>query len=241
MLYALRHTIADKATLASLRTRPELRKATDQMLWAYEAAKKCLEGISLEPSELGIVLGSGQGELETTKEYYRVLAQENMARPFLFQNSLHHSTAGMVSLALKITGPAVTVSDAFYSGESALDMAATLLDSGQCLACVVIGVDTLVPALEAAISSRYPVKLDRGEGAAALLVAREEGWEKIGGGADFVIESWSRGFEAPVECGNGFYEADGIARLIESRKTEGELTLAKPDGSFSRFQLRSGT
>lgn len=241
MLYALRSAIADKNSLGALRSRAELRKATEMMLWAYEAARLCLEGVSLPPHELGLVVGSGQGELETTKEYYRVLAQENAARPFLFQNSLHHSTAGMLSLALRITGPAVTVSDSFFSGESAIDMAATLLDSRQCLACVVVGVDTLVPDLDKAIRTRFPKDFVRGEGAAALLVAREEGWEKLGGKAEFVIESWSRGFEADSKNLSGFYEADGIARLIEGKLTEGALTQPKPDGTYSRFQLRRGT
>ena len=241
MLYALRSSIAGKESLGALRSRPELRKATEMMLWAFEATRACVEGVGLTGSELGIVVGSGQGELETTKEYYRVLAQENVARPFLFQNSLHHSTAGMLSLALKITGPAVTVSDSFFSGESAVDMAATLLDSRQCLACLVVGVDTLVPAFEKPIRTRFPKDLVRGEGAAALLVAREEGWEGLGGKAEFVIESWSRGFETDSKNLNGYYEADGIARLIEGKNTEGALTQPKPDGTFSRFQLRRGT
>jgi len=242
MLYALRTSIAEKSSLAALRARPELRKATEMMLWAFAAAKGCLEGVSLPGHELGIVVGSGQGELETTKEYYRALALENAARPFLFQNSLHHSTAGMLSLALKITGPSVTVSDSFFSGESAVDMAATLLDSRQCLACVVVGTDTLVPTFDKAIRTRFPKDLERGEGAAALLVAREEGWDKLGGKADFVIESWSRGFEAGAKSKlGGYYEADGIAQLIAGRQTEGPLTQPKPDGTFSRFQLRKGT
>ncbi len=240
MLYALRSSIARKNSLTALRSRPELRKATEQMLWAFEAARLCLDGLALPPHELGIVVGSGQGELETTKEYYRFLAQENAARPFLFQNSLHHSTAGMLSLALKITGPAVTVSDSFFTGESAVDMAASLLDSRQCLACLVVGVDTLVPSLYKAIHIRYPKTLRLGEGAAALLLAREEGWEKLDGKAEFVIESYTRGFASSSENLDGFYEANAIACLIGKKESEGELSLPKPDGSFSRFQLRRG-
>jgi 3-oxoacyl-(acyl-carrier-protein) synthase len=236
-LYVLSSALARKLALPALRRAPELRKATDQMLWAFEAARLCLADFPV--GELGLVVGSGQGELETTKEFYRALALEGAARPFLFQNSLHHSTAGLLSLALKIKGPAVTVSDAFFSGESALDMAATLLDSRQCLACLVIGVDTLVPDLEPGVRTRYPKGLELGEGAAALLVARKEGLARSGRPCAFVVESWGRASgHSPVPPAPGYYEANAIACLAESQNASA-LTLPKPDGSCAHFRLRA--
>ena len=166
MLYVLRSAVPRRDAIPLLRTRPELRKATDQMLWAYAAAARCLEAFPAQEDSLGLVVGSGQGELETTKEYYKWLARENSPRPFLFQNSLHHSTTGMLSMALKIRGAAATVSDHFFSAESALDLASTLLASRQCETCLVVGVDTIVPDLAPGVRARYPASLEFGEGAA---------------------------------------------------------------------------
>jgi len=37
--------------------------------------------------------------------YLKGLAQKNLARPFLFQNSLHHSTTGFLSQKYQLLGP----------------------------------------------------------------------------------------------------------------------------------------
>ena len=234
MLYVTRAAVARKESLASLRAKPELRKATEQMLWAYAAASACLEG-SGSSEMLGLVLGSGQGEIETTKEYFKFLGRDGMARPFLFQNSLHHSTAGMLSQTLGIKGPSATVSDHFFSGESALDLAQTFLDSAQCSACLVVGVDTLVPELEVGVRARYPEGLVVGEGAGALLVAREATAPL------FRILS-SRVLRAPGAENAalpGFYDSNAIAELAAANR-EGIFALPKPDGTSSRFELGVG-
>ncbi len=241
MIYILKAAIANRDSLAHLRARSELRKATEQMLWAFDAASRCLESFPLRRDQLGLVVGSGQGELETTKEYYKSLSREGTARPFLFQNSLHHSTTGMLSQALQITGAGATVSAGFHSGESALELAISFLESGQCAACLVVGVDTLVPELKLGIDTLYPANLERGEGAAALLVALEEGYRFIGGTPAFAIESFNRSEErtaVPMETLRGYYEADGLAKLIDGARNGAEVILPKPDGSAAHFRLR---
>lgn len=234
MLFVTHAAIAQKESLATLRLKPELRKATEQMLWAYAAASACLNGAG-SAQDFGLVLGSGQGEIETTKEYYKFLGRKGLARPFLFQNSLHHSTTGLLSQTLGIRGPSATISEHFFSGESALDLAQTFLDSGLCRACLVVGVDTLVPELEAGVRARYPQGLVVGEGAAALLLAREATAPL------FRILS-SRILRAPGRENSsltGFYDANAIAMLAANRRT-GPLSLAKPDGTSSRFEIEAG-
>jgi hypothetical protein len=238
MLYVLRSAIARRESLGTLRSRPELRKATEQMLWAYAAAVRCLENLDARES-LGLVVGSGQGELETTKNFYKSLARENIARPFLFQNSLHHSTTGMLSQALQIKGAAATVSDHFFSGESALELAASLLESRQCGLCLVVGVDTLVPEFDSGVRARYPKDMEIGEGSAALLVAGTEGWKQMGSRSEFSIESFRLDRETKQDAADfrGYYDSDAIERLIKHRDSP-SIRLSKPDGSASHFTLR---
>lgn len=233
ILHALAHSIASREQLAPLRARPELRKATELMLLAHAAATSALASLSLPRERLGLVVGSGQGELETTKEFYKALARENLARPFLFQNSLHHSTTGLLSQALGLTGPAVTVSEGFYTAEAALGAAADLLAAGLCDGCLVVCADTLVPDLGPGLSPRYPEGFARGEGAAAMLVAKNAAGASFAFSLPTIRTQADRRFpQLP-----GYYDADGLARLIEGRATGAQLTLAKPDGTASIFQL----
>jgi 3-oxoacyl-(acyl-carrier-protein) synthase len=230
MSFLLRAAVARRDSLAAFRARPELRKATEQMLWAFAAASSCLEGVEYRES-LGLVVGSSQGELETTKEYFRAYGREGVARPFLFQNSLHHSTAGMLSQLFGIRGAAATVSDAFFSGESALELAGSFLASGQCERCVVVGVDTLVPDLAPGVRARYPEGFVPGEGAAAVLLSSTS----TGALAEIEAITFKKGAAALPPA--GFYDADAIERLARS-SLAGELSLPKPDGSSSRLRLR---
>lgn len=239
MLHVLKGQIAAKESIAPLRARPELRKATGQMLWALTAAEPCLAPFAAKLRDrIGLVLGSGQGELETTKEYYKALARENTARPFLFQNSLHHSTTGFLAQALKLTGPAATVSDSFFTAEAAIDLASDFLSSRLCVACLVVGVDTLVTDLEPGVAARFPEGFARGEGAAAFLLATDEGLIELGARPDFSFEPAGRRLQADRRFPElpGYYEADAIARLLEHRSAE-SLTLSKPDGTASLFRI----
>lgn len=231
-LHALSHAIASREQLAALRARPELRKATEQMLFAFAAAGAALASVPTPRERLGLVAGSGQGELETTKEFFKALARENLARPFLFQNSLHHSTTGLLSQALKLTGPAATVSDGFFTAEAALHAAADFLAAGLCDACLVVCADTLVPELDPGLSPRYPEGFARGEGAAAMVVAKDPAPGSFAFSLPTVRTQADRRFpQLP-----GYYDSDALARLIEGR-AERTLTLAKPDGTASLWRL----
>jgi hypothetical protein len=173
-----------------------------------------------------------QGEFETTKKYYKFLGRDGMARPFLFQNSLHHSTAGMLSQTLGIRGPSATVSDHYFSGESALDLAQNFLDSAHCSTCLVVGVDTFVPELNLGVRARYPEGLEFGEGAAALLVTKETATPLFRIVSSRVLRA--HGAENPGLT--GFYDSNAIEQLAASTRI-GILALPKPDGTSSRFEL----
>ena len=59
---------------------------------------------------IGFIYASHFGEIESSTQYLYDLKTDQMAKPILFQNSLHNSALGFVSIDLKLKGPALTVS-----------------------------------------------------------------------------------------------------------------------------------
>ena len=239
MTSILASSIADPDLVAKLRERPQLRKATHQMLMAHQAIEACLSFLpsTAKLQETGIVLGTSQGELETTKEYYRALATQDLARPFLFQNSLHHSTTGFLSQAFGIQGPTLTIADNFFSGESALDAAVALLESGQCEYCFVVGVDVMVPDFEPGVRTLYPEGLLRGEGAACLLLAANT---TAANAVHFQSLQFDRVRKAESSAFSGFYDSDAIAQVARflADNSGNELVLSKPDGTSTTMKVK---
>ena len=65
-----------------------------------------------------------------------------LARPLLFQNSLHNSSAGMVSLHYGLTGPVITTSHPLTLSQDSLNLAELMLSSNLCSFVFVVNVET---------------------------------------------------------------------------------------------------
>src|SRR5690606_22140019 len=80
---------------------PIFRKASKNMITAFAATENLMASLTELMGEfgdeVGIVLGSGHGEIEITLDFYEKLGKQNLARPILFQNCLHNSTLGFLS------------------------------------------------------------------------------------------------------------------------------------------------
>lgn len=233
--------------------RGELRKASRNMLMAYAVVKKLLTAVPWLMAEfqaqLGVILGTGHGELQTTKEYLKSYRQQKAARPLLFQNSLHNSTLGFLSQAFAFTGPAITNSDRFFTGEKSLETAMLLLNEKQALFCLVIGIDALVPELEEPMRLMYPANLTLGEGCGAILLAGEVGMERLqekrptgclslGQLNEINYEQSGNSHEwTESEC---YYDSDAIEKFVlelAKPSASGKLSLHKPDGSQSHIDF----
>lgn len=237
-----------KDDLIASAKRGDLRKATRNMLMAHAVVEKVLQPFpQLIPefrSNIGVILGTGHGELETTKEYLKCYRQQRAARPLLFQNSLHNSTLGFLSQAFGFTGPVVTQSNLFFTGEKALDTAVLLLRGGQALFCLVIGVDALVPDIQEPFRLIYPASIEPGEGCAAVLLAGEEGLERLPstqtkGMLDKIYYEQNKN-EVPWGHLDSYYDSDAIEKLVlalEKSDSSGKLSLQKPDGSCSVIEF----
>lgn len=237
-----------KDDLIASAKRGDLRKATRNMLMAHAVVEKVLNPFpQLIPefrSNIGVILGTGHGELETTKEYLKCYRQQRAARPLLFQNSLHNSTLGLLSQAFGFTGPVMTQSDLFFTGEKALETAVLLLRERLALFCLVIGIDALVPDIQGPFRLIYPASVEPGEGCAAVLLAGEEGLERL-------PSTQTKGILRKIHYeqnkngvqGDGldsYYDSDAIERLVralEKSDSIGKLSLQKPDGTFSVIEF----
>ena len=94
---------------------PIFRKATTNMKLACKGItlaliflkkellveRQLLTNLEKSGLSLSIELNTLFGEFETTLEFEYNLIVQNLGRPLLFQNSLHHSTIGFVSILLK--------------------------------------------------------------------------------------------------------------------------------------------
>lgn len=99
--------------LGSLAFTPDLRRASRNMLFAVCALERIFRAepySTFDGQRTALILGTNSGEIDTSSEFVLTHARSGLARPLLFQNSLHNSTAGFLSLRFAIQGPVFTLS-----------------------------------------------------------------------------------------------------------------------------------
>jgi hypothetical protein len=171
--------LANEEAVQKLAAEPACRKATRPMLLACSAVNEALallpgSLIADQRAEMGFVLGTNYGELDVTQDFLVTLKNKGMARPFLFQNSLHHSTLGFLSQHFQIQGPGFTVTRREESDEAAVELGMQLIGFGRADLCVVCGVDAVGRVMRPAVQELYPNNTDIWEGAAALILGSED-------------------------------------------------------------------
>jgi hypothetical protein len=181
-----------------VRTLPELadgraRRLTRLERMALLAAQQALAP-NAEMRDLALVFGTGYGALAATAEFLDGLATRGAAfgSPIAFQQSVHHSPAGQLSILLGSQGPSLTMTARELSGESALKVGMTLLESGRAEKVLVLAADEWTESLAAGYRAfECPQTLSLGEGAAAVLLGK-------GTGALFVERCTLRAHPCPV-------------------------------------------
>lgn len=161
---------------------PELADSRAKRLTRLErmalgAAQRALPA-GVETRDLALVFGTGYGGLASTAEFLQGIATRGAAfgSPIAFQQSVHHSPAGQLSMMLGSHGPSLTLSSRELSGESALQLATTLLDSGRAERVLVVAADEWTAALAAGYRAfECSETLNLAEGAAALLLGKGPG------------------------------------------------------------------
>ena len=240
-LHILAAGISRGQDLSRFQRDPDFRKATLNMMMGYAALEPVIKKFpKLETA--AFVLGSSSGELQTTHSFLSSLANQGVARPLLFQNSLYNATLGFLALKLGATGPTVSVSNRHFTGESCLETASILIDSGIPL-CIAVAVETRVAAIETGLLQNYPGEMTLDEGAVAVLLTDEKNARALGAETLAVVESIEYHKQGGEPVSGPYYDSNAIERMLEAIINSGdgeipkELKLSKPDGSFSRIRL----
>jgi hypothetical protein len=158
--------LSDENSLAPLQTKAAFRKASKKMMLAYASIANTMAHQEL-PNEIlrnsALVLNSGFGEIEATGGFLKAFAESGVARPLLFQNSLHNSTTGFLAIQFGIQGPVFTVNHRTQGGAEATEIASTLLEENLCEFCFVVTTETVPPEFVGETGIGH-------EGAAALIL-----------------------------------------------------------------------
>ena len=137
----------------------------------------------------GLIIGSEFGDLRSTEAFDAGFLRRGPRglRAFLFPNTVMNSMAGIVSLALGIKGPILTLNQPGVAGELAVTRALTLLAAERAPAVIACGVDELFPVLYKALARlQLPSPRDAGEEACRPFDQRHNG-PVLGEGATALV------------------------------------------------------
>jgi 3-oxoacyl-(acyl-carrier-protein) synthase len=170
--------------------RPSFRKATLNMMLTTLAAEQALTVVQSElasgdPSRQMALLGSIYGEIKATKDFLHSLYIDDLARPFIFQNSLHNATLGFLTTQLKWHGPGLTMSNDVGTAQDLISTARMQISSGLMDFCLVVMTDCYFDELRAA-----PYRMGK-EGAEAVLLTGRDLPISVGRDIGFDLKSSS--------------------------------------------------
>lgn len=206
--------------LARLVGNPDFRKATPKMQLANLAMGMAIESLAQSKADqafsirddVGFIFNSGYGELEATIDFLKSLSETGVARPLLFQNSLHNSTMGFCAIRFGLTGAAITLNHRVFGGEHALQIAQSLIQDKECRIAIVTTVETVPDQIR--LLGGFGV-----EGATTLIVADSD-WCRRLGFSPFACVSAVECRETPVSAENmgayafkSLYEFDAVRRI----------------------------
>ena len=126
----------------------------------------------------GLIIGSEFGDLRSTEAFDAGFLRRGARglSAFLFPNTVMNSMAGIVSLALGIKGPILTLNQPGVAGELAVIRALTLLAAERAPAVIACGVDELFSVLYQTLARlNLPSPRDTGEEACRPFDQRHNG------------------------------------------------------------------
>ncbi len=224
--------------------------------------------VSVAADEIGVIIGSGMGGIQTLEEQFHVLFERGPGRvsPFLVPAFIPDMAAGQVSIQFGARGPNYDTVSACASGADALGTALEVIRRGDAVAMIAGGTDACVTRMglasfhaSRALSTGYndtperasrPFDLDRdgfvlAEGAATLIL-EELGFAKERG-APILAEMVSYGQSAdafhitqPSEHGEGAARAMQVA-LRKAGINASDIDYINPHGTSTPLNDRFET
>lgn len=138
---------------------------------ALMAATECLDGVAVDPSRTGVIVGTTVGSFSSTSNFSALTMTEDKpynVPPSLFPNTVMNSAAGLTAIRFGLTGPNTTIAGGDRAGLKSVRYLATLMAAGYLDAALLICVEEDSPHRRAFHQLRG--QPDCGEGAVALLL-----------------------------------------------------------------------
>ena len=158
----------------------------------------------------GLVIGTEFGDLQSTEAFDAGFLQRGPRglRALLFPNTVMNSIAGLVSLALGIKGPILTLNQPGVAGDLAVARAIALLAAQRAQAVIACGVDELFSVLYEVLGRLHvPSPRDGGEEACRPFDRRHNGPVLGEGATALVIETLEHAQARGAAILAGVYEA----------------------------------
>ncbi|MBI5055441.1 MAG: beta-ketoacyl synthase chain length factor [Nitrospirae bacterium] len=217
-------TMSDKSLLKKMRRADKLSKMA--VLAAADAFTNC--GIeNTNKKTIGIITATAFGAHMTTFDFLNDILDYGEANvsPTTFSNSVHNAAASYISSALNIQGPALTVTQFFFSFHSALQLAKAWLEEKRCDHVLVGAVEQYGDVLGYIYGSKLAQAIDGrikpfnfnpaysipGEGAVFFLVSNEDS-ENVFCKVEDITTRHSResGNPAPIRADLNIIDTDGM-------------------------------
>ena len=224
--------------------------------------------VSVAADEIGVIIGSGMGGIQTLEEQFHVLFERGPGRvsPFLVPAFIPDMAAGQVSIRFGARGPNYDTVSACASGADALGTALEVIRRGDAVAMIAGGTDACVTRMglasfhaSRALSTGYndtperasrPFDLDRdgfvlAEGAATLILEELEFAKERGASILAEMVSYGQSADAfhitqPSEHGEGAARAMQVA-LRKAGINASDIDYINPHGTSTQLNDRFET
>lgn len=213
--------------------RKEIRRNDRFVHFALAATKQAMADAELTITEdiaddVGVIIGSGVGGLETCHDQFRVLFERGPSRisPFFITQFISDIAAGYVSMQVNARGPNFATVSACATGANAIGEAAEMIRRGDAIAMLAGGAESAItPIGVAAFASMHALsrRNDDPAGASRPFDATRDGFV-IGSGAGILVleeEGHARQRGARIYCELVGYGATADAHHITEPAPQG--------------------
>jgi 3-oxoacyl-(acyl-carrier-protein) synthase len=139
--------LADRTCLGDVERLPRVRRSSTISLLALAAALDALADAGIDAracgERLALVFASSDGGVIYTRRFFAGIAAEGAqaGSPLLFPETVYNAPASHAAACLGIAGTALTLVGDAATGIAALDVAAGLVESGECDLCLVVAAE----------------------------------------------------------------------------------------------------
>ena len=163
--------------------------------YAYAAAREALDQSGLDvasmPDDVGVIVGSGAGDLETMEAQFRIVLSEHPDRvsPFFITMFPANMAAGTLSILLGVRGPNLATVSACATGANAIGEAFETIRRGDARAMIAGGTEACIVSIAVASFARMTALSSRNDDPqhASRPFDKERDGFVIGEGAGVVV------------------------------------------------------